>query len=105
MRCDCSVDPDTFDIGRCYSETWRVARKPWTCCECGETIEPDQRYHCATAVWHGKWDAFQTCEPCARIRRDYCPGGFVFGELAETIYDCLGFDYREIPEDEEVPCP
>jgi hypothetical protein len=35
-----------------------------------------------------------------RIRKHYCPHGWRFGELADQIEPCIGFDYREVPDDE-----
>jgi hypothetical protein len=30
---------------------------------------------------------------CYRIREDYCGGEFVFGELRDTLLQCLELDY------------
>jgi len=33
-----------------------------------------------------------------RIRDHYCSGGWLIGGLAEQIEHCIGFDYREVPD-------
>ncbi len=90
MLCDCSCDSDCLnDI-----EDMRkpVARKQWDCCECGEPIEPGQRYQLYTILCEGAWSKHRTCLPCARIRTDLCTC-WHFGELHTVIWECLGFDY------------
>lgn len=92
MTCNCSVD--WYDQPELYRVKTITARKPHRCCECHQEIAPGQRYELVDGKWAGQWGHFATCEPCARIRDDYCPDGSVLGELAETIMNCLGFDYR-----------
>lgn len=93
ITCDCSCDdgerPDF------YREETPVARKAYKCCECGGDILPGQKYHKAVGLWAGDFQTWRTCQPCQAIRDEYCSGGWVFGELAEAIRECLGFDYRE----------
>jgi hypothetical protein len=96
MICDCSIDVD--EGATCAWEEWRTARKPHVCCECRETIEPGETYEHARGVWGGRWYAYRTCAPCARIRQDYCRWGWEYGALAEQIEACLGFNYRELEE-------
>lgn len=38
---------------------------------------------------------------CVGIRDRYCYYGFIFTQLREHLYNCLGFDYIEVPEDDE----
>jgi len=76
-----------------------VVRKPHVCCECGETIELGQRYQRADGLWDGEWETYCICcVPCANIRDDVCLEAFQFGSLVEVVSDCLGFDYRKVPE-------
>ncbi len=91
ISCDCSVDVD--EDPELYNESLRTARKQHTCCECGRTIEPGEQYQVAAALWDGEWATFKTCLGCSRIRNRFCPGGFIFGELAEQIKECVGFNY------------
>lgn len=99
ISCDCSCGCEDYDSPEFYREDNPVARKTYKCCECGGDIKPGQRYNKAVGKWDGRLDIYRTCEPCNRIREHYCPGGFIFGELTDTIGNCLGFDYRD-PEDE-----
>jgi hypothetical protein len=100
IACDCSID--NFEDRPSFSrEQWRVARKPHVCCECREVIEPGSKYEYVAGCWSGEWDEFKTCETCVRIREWYCASGWNYGGLAEQIYECLEFDYRTVPEDDE----
>jgi hypothetical protein len=85
-------------VSTCSWEDWRKAHKPHVCCECRETIEPGETYEDVRGVWDGRWCSYRTCAPCARIRKEYCRWGWEYGMLAEHIEECLGFDYREVPE-------
>ena len=109
IQCDCSVDDGDYEEVRCSTVTIRKARKQHECCECQQPIVPGKKYEETTVINHdGYPDRFRTCLPCAAIRAHYCPHGWIWGCLAETIMDCLGLDYRlpasEIPDDpaEEV---
>jgi len=99
ISCDCSThDGDRPSI--CRVE-WRKARKPHKCCECGDTITKGQRYEHVSGLWDGYWDRYDTCAICVAIRERYCPNGWIYGELATQIDECLDFDYREVPEDDK----
>ena len=95
MNCDCSCDISYGESPAFYREETPKARKVYKCCECGEKIEPGQKYHKAVGVWDGEFSTWRTCWPCHAIREEYCPHGYFFGELAEMIYECMGFDYRK----------
>lgn len=88
--CICSWDYDPADV---YNEKIQKARKKHTCCECGEAIQPGEKYQYAAGLWEGHWEHFKTCTPCLRIRKDVCCDGFIFGELREAIGEAYGFDY------------
>jgi len=100
IACDCSADASD-DSAAVSSEAWRKAKKQHDCCECGAAIHRGERYEYVTGLWDGSWNAYKTCAACVRIRKWYCPGGWRHGHLAEQIEDCVGFDYRTVPEDEE----
>jgi len=102
ISCDCSVDCSDYESPSVCHTEWRKARKEHTCEECGEPIKVGERHEYVCGLWDGRWDRHRTCAPCVAIRARYCPHGFIYGELAQQIEECLGFDYREVPElDEE----
>jgi len=100
--CDCSCDSYDYEPASVVTVTWRKARKPHECCECGQTIDPGQRYEHVRGLWEDLWDTYETCEACVRIRKDYCPRAWVYGELRQTIIDCCGFDYLSDGSDDEA---
>jgi hypothetical protein len=69
------------------------ARKPATCCECGDPIRPGDRYEVTSGKWDGEWSSFKTCLPCKEIRETFCCEGWVYGTLwrdaAESIFEGL----------------
>jgi hypothetical protein len=96
ISCDCSIDVD--EPCRVCVETRRKARKEHKCVECRETIRVGQYYMEETGISaDGDPFRYRTCAPCHAIRVGYCPGGYAWGELAQIIYDCLGFDYLRVP--------
>ncbi len=92
MPCSCGTRYD-IDYPELYHESFPVAKKEYKCCECGEPIKPGQKHHAATGFWEGDWLTYRTCMTCYRIREDYCGGEFVFGELRDTLLQCLELDY------------
>lgn len=97
IDCDCSLDG--YEGPEFCHDSFPIARKTHVCCECRENILPGQKYHKVVGIWDGRWETFKTCMPCYQIRERYCPRGYIFEMLRETISECLGFDYLEIPED------
>jgi len=97
MHCDCS----TYDSdGPEFSESRVVkAGKNHICCECRGVIKKGEQYERVSGKWDGYFDRYKTCLFCLQLRRTYCPRGWVFGELRETIEECLGFDYTSDPAD------
>lgn len=93
--CDCSVDSFDYESPSFFREETPTARKTYKCCECGGEIKPGQKYHKAVGVWDGEFQTWRTCWPCKSIRDEHCPHGYIFGGLVQTIWDCMGFDYRE----------
>lgn len=91
ISCDCSIDVDSFpDI---CNESIKTARKQHVCCECSRAIKPKEKYHIVTGLWEHEWSTFKTCLGCSRIRNHFCKYGFIFGNLAEQIEECIGFNY------------
>jgi len=93
MNCDCAIDIDDYERPQVHVCTTRRARVSHVCCECGAEIAPGQQYEHVSSLYEGPWSRIATCILCARIRADLCSGGWVYGELRETICECLGFDY------------
>lgn len=79
-KCDFSYEPDgpTADV---YKAEWRVAGRSHKCVECGHAIRPGDRYEYVSGCWEGRWAHFQTCELCAKIRRELCTSGCDHGWL------------------------
>jgi len=90
MDCDCSCD--IYDGPEFYDVKIVIARKQHECCECQGVINPGQKYERVTGRWEHEFSTFKTCIPCRSIRLDYCSGGWYYGGLAETIYECLGVE-------------
>lgn len=88
--CVCSIDYEGPSVS---SVKVVKARKAHKCCECGETIQPGERYEVYSGCWEGSWDTHKTCLPCQRLRDDLCRCGFVFGQLREAVGEALGMDY------------
>ena len=97
LICDCSTD--FGDAPSCSVVKTRRARKEHKCCECHGLILPGSRYEYTSGIWDGDPMDFKTCLTCVAIREQYCPRSWVYGMLAESIHECLGFDYRKVEED------
>jgi hypothetical protein len=100
ISCDCSIE-GADEGNECYRDIIRTARRFWRCCECHEQIKPGNQYEHVSAKFDGTWGQFQTCLPCLAIRRRYCPNGWWFGDLADNLRECLGFDHLKVPEEAE----
>jgi len=93
MECACMIDSgEMCDPPAVFTETLVVAKKPHTCCECGDIIQPGQQYELVKGLWDGSWSKFRTCSICARIRRAYCCS-WTYGDLRADLWDALGVDY------------
>jgi hypothetical protein len=111
FACDCSCYADDYEHAEVSIEDIVKARKEHICCECREVIIIGEKYERAKLLYDGSWSVYDTCLPCARIRSDYCPHGWIYGSLVDMLLECLGFDYRypPPPDDDEnsktgVPC-
>lgn len=99
INCDCSYDDG--ESPAVFREITIKARKQHRCCECGDTIQKGEMHELVDGCWEGRWDHYRTCSFCATLRKTYCPHGFVYGELAEQISECLGFWYPTDPAEWE----
>lgn len=65
-----------------------VARKPHTCTECGEQIQPKTAYEQVTGCWDHRWSTYKTCASCVEIRDHFaCDNGWLFGQLWSDLAD------------------
>lgn len=96
ITCDCSCvyDGSADDF---VTEKTVTARKQHRCGECGDTIQKGEKYQKADGCWDHSWQHYKTCKFCVKLRDQYCPGGYIYGELAESIYECMGFWYPSDP--------
>lgn len=99
FRCDCSIDHD--NPASVVFDSYPVARRPHRCCECGKTIHRGEQYERTKGCWDGSWSTYKTCIGCANLRDDLCSGGWEYGNVANQIEECLGFDYRVEPSELE----
>lgn len=83
--CSCEYEGEPSEF---FVEKLVKARKPHTCCECHDAIQPGETYQRITGMWDGQIDTYKTCLPCSRIRADYAPCScfeFLDDEIAETL--------------------
>ena len=99
FACDCSADVD--EPAEFARKEFPVALKEHICCECEAKIKPGEKYERATLFFDGSFSQYKTCIPCQSIRDHYCPHGFYYGMLQEQIEECLGFNYLQVPEDDD----
>lgn len=97
MSCnDVCVTMDADGIGEFYHEAMRRARKPYKCCECYEPIAVGELYQCASGKWEGEMFSERTCAECAEIRAAFACGGWIFGELWESVREQLFWHWDEM---------
>ena len=63
MECYC----EPMEVDECcdvWQVSWRIARKQHICCECGEKINPGERYERIFSVHEEGVQTFKTCEFC-----------------------------------------
>lgn len=106
IACSCDYDCDGSERPSVYRESWRTARIPHTCSECGETIPAGVRYLYRTGKWDSEWFSFTSCQPCERVRAAACPCA-PFGELDGVVRELFGIGLVDDPADyddeEEAP--
>lgn len=89
METACDYDGYDNVMPEFYSRKIRRARKQHECSECGDKINPGERYEYVSGKWDGYFDVFHTCETCKRIREDLAPNA-PFGGLDEVLEECFG---------------
>lgn len=78
-ECGVTFEADYDDDNELYVETWRTARKPHTCGECKETIQPRSRYLRVVGKSDGRMWTARLCEPCNTILHEFTEGSWTFG--------------------------
>ncbi len=63
--CVCDTDWDPPDV---YHAARPLARKAHTCEECGQAIDPGDRYERAAGLYDGRWSVYKTCHRCLALR-------------------------------------
>ena len=92
---------DVGDYATPYCQRYYTARKEHICCECGETINPGDKYEQVNGCWDGDWFTFKTCSVCRRIRDDLFNCGYIHALLYEHIAEhygreCIDPNYKEV---------
>lgn len=67
----CSIDHDG-DAPDLYEVTTPKARIEHKCCQCGEVIQPGQRYSRFRGLYEWGFSTFKSCLPCEEIRQHLC---------------------------------
>lgn len=88
--CDCSDYCDGA-YPEFHVVSVRKARKCHVCCECGCTITMRCQYEHVNGKWDGKVSVFKICLICREIRNNHASCSN-YGELYETLRECLGDD-------------
>ena len=88
MNCSCiNIDIDDGESEMDVVEKILVARKEYTCCECGMIILPGDKYEHARGKWNGSFQTFKTCATCKSIRSAFFCNGWSYGRILEDLHD------------------
>ncbi len=68
-----------------HTEAVVTARKAHRCTECREVIPAGAQYERTSGKWDGRMETLKTCLPCRDVRSAFFCGGFIYGEIWETI--------------------
>lgn len=97
--CCCYIDDvEPNDVHREVTRTARIGHK---CTECGDAIEPGEKYEHVTLLNDGYWSTYKTCRLCLRIRADFFCGGWYYGNMRDDLLECIGFDYVDGPGEDD----
>ena len=85
-ECSCiDARPEDDERPKRWTRQTRTARKRWRCIECGDPIQPGERYEHVRGLWDRRYETYRTCEGCVDVRDAVLCGGYVYGELWETL--------------------
>lgn len=84
---ECYCEPmEVEEYCTVWNVTWRTARKQHKCCECGEIINPGERYEHIFSVFEDEVTVYKTCQFCAdefkRLAKKHTDMNMVKGDLA-----------------------
>ena len=79
MSCDVSLGEWDGDEAEFYHEAEVKARKPHTCFECAETIQPGERYTRVSGKWDREVSTYRFCSACWEISGEFSENGRTFG--------------------------
>lgn len=86
---DVCIDMEVGEYNEFFSQRIYRARKEYKCCECRETIKPGTRYEYSAGKSMGMLFDERTCLTCKEVREAFVCGGYIFGELWETIEQAM----------------
>lgn len=85
-ECGCVyTNSGDYDSPTFESTTWRTARKPHKCAECGDMISSGALYEYISGRWDGTFVTVKTCAACQEVRVSLCCDGWVYGRLWEDV--------------------
>jgi hypothetical protein len=94
------------------------ARKDYKCCECYNVIHKGEVYENAFGVWES-WqvvspgvkrkiadkNTYRTCRKCVSIRDHFFPDGWLYGQMAEAMFEIRYYTETDDDEDYDGPEP
>lgn len=106
MSCQCVISADGADRVESICQEMRTARKPHRCTECGDNIEPGERYEYFYGKFDGERFSYHTCVPCVEIRAFFsCDGSWMWGSVwddMEHLFDDFHHGCLD-PQDDREP--
>ena len=88
-----------------WNEKQPTAKKSHVCCECGEVIEPGQKYQYECGQWDGDFAAYKTCLDCLSVRQAFFCDGYAFGGMWGYVADHINEMRGQIKSDCIVGLP
>jgi hypothetical protein len=102
MSCaDTCIVVDFDYVTSFFNEVMRRARKPYKCCECSQPIVVGEQHQYATGKTDGDFWDYRTCRECVEIRKTFCCGGWIYGQLWEDIREQM---FRSWDEMQQIDC-
>jgi hypothetical protein len=97
MSCqDVCIDMDGDGSSEFTREATPRARKMYKCAECSAVIAVGERHEYLTGKYDGYfWDA-RTCLACAEIRKVFCCGSWLVGELWSAMDEQVFHRWNEL---------